>query len=71
MIGAMETFVVRVWTPGAPESRDGPQCLRGLVEHVRVGERRVFAGDDELLAMLREGALRQKGASTGPRDTVS
>lgn len=47
----METFVIRVWTPAEPE-HDGASGLRGLVEHVRLGERRPFDGGTELLAFL-------------------
>lgn len=47
----METFVIRVWTPGEPEV-DGSHALHGLVEHVRAGKRHAFDGGSELLAFL-------------------
>jgi hypothetical protein len=46
----METFVVRVWAPAEPEGA-GPR-LRGLLEHIRDGERRPFDGASDLIAQL-------------------
>lgn len=52
----METFVVRVWTPAEPEHEDA-QPLRGLVEHVRLGEQRRFDGAADLLAFLEAAVV--------------
>ncbi len=43
--------MIRVWTPAEPD-REGPAALRGLVEHVRLGEQRPFDGGRELIAFL-------------------
>jgi hypothetical protein len=58
----METFVVRVWTPGEPE-REGPRPLQGLLERVRDGERLRFDGGLELIRHLESAVA----ASTGER----
>jgi len=48
--------VIRVWTPAEPE-REGPAALRGLVEHVRLGEQRPFDGGPELIAFLEASVV--------------
>ena len=47
----METFVIRVWVP-AGEGDGGSSQLHGFVEHVRLGERRAFAGGGQLLSFI-------------------
>lgn len=49
----METFVVRIWIPGASEARPTPNVLRGFVQHSRNGGAASFSNGDELLASLR------------------
>lgn len=51
-MAAVETFVIRVWTPA--ECVDDPERfrLRGVAEHVSSGERRAFEGAGELLAFV-------------------
>lgn len=49
---ASRTFVVRLWGPGEPTG-DGPEALRGVVEHVRSGQSKPFRDADALLALLR------------------
>jgi hypothetical protein len=45
----VETFVIRVWVPAAPE----PQApLRGIVEHVGTHWSAAFGDGEELLASL-------------------
>jgi hypothetical protein len=51
----METFVIRLWTPAELEDATEPRHLRGIVEQVRVGERRTFRDGSQLLALLRAG----------------
>jgi hypothetical protein len=60
----METFVVRVWTPGEPEGEGAPP-LRGLLERVRDGERLHFDGGLELISQLESAVA----ASTGERSS--
>ena len=50
----METFVIRVWMPTGDEHDADAARLRGLVEHVRLGERGVFEDDGQLLAFLHQ-----------------
>jgi hypothetical protein len=45
----METFVVRVWSPGAD---DGPDGMRGTVTHLGSGASIVFTEPDALLRFL-------------------
>ena len=58
----METFVLRIWTPGPSENDNEPLGLRGLVEHVRFGEQRalVFESGDQLLTLLLHRAQRPR-----------
>jgi hypothetical protein len=46
----METFVVRVWTPGDAETGQAPEVLRGTVERVRSGVSATFSSAEELVA---------------------
>jgi hypothetical protein len=65
----METFLVRLWVPSAPENA-GAQPLRGIVEEVRTGSRRPFVGADELLAAL-EGEGADVEAHAGTRSSAN
>lgn len=49
---APSTFVVRLWEPAEPTG-DGPEALRGVVEHVQSGQSAPFPDADALLALLR------------------
>jgi hypothetical protein len=50
----METFVIRIWTPGGEEDAavlEGE--LHGLVEHVGGGKPIVFRKTEEMLSLIR------------------
>lgn len=49
---ATRTFVVRLWEPAEPTG-DGPEALRGVVDHVQSGRSAPFGDADALLAFLR------------------
>ena len=49
---ATGTFVVRLWGPAEPTG-DGPEALRGVVEHVQSGRSAPFGDADALLALVR------------------
>jgi hypothetical protein len=53
-VAGVETFVIRVWTPGEQEANPEDVVLRGLAEHVGSAERRAFHGASELLAFLEQ-----------------
>lgn len=48
----MRTYVVKVWVPAGDEP---PQELRGTVFDVSAGTERTFAGQADLIAVLRGG----------------
>jgi hypothetical protein len=51
----MITFIVRLWTPGDPESNtQNGAGLRGVVEQVDSGSSTVFVGETELLDFISE-----------------
>jgi hypothetical protein len=56
----MDTFVVRVWGPGADE--EGETGLRGVVEHVASGWSGRFRSAEELVSLLRTPGPRVEGA---------
>lgn len=56
----MDTFVVRVWGPGADE--EGETGLRGVVEHVASGWSGRFRSAEELVSLLRTPDPRAEGA---------
>jgi hypothetical protein len=66
---AMETFVVRLWTPDLPTDAAANR-IRGVVEHVGSGRSAAFAGEAELVAFLsgdrdattKRGGTRQVAA---------
>jgi hypothetical protein len=66
----VETFVVRIWA--AVEASGNPErlLLRGLVEHVRGGERRAFCGSPELIAFLERFAPPPPTEGGGSRCTT-
>jgi hypothetical protein len=53
MIRAVDTFVIRLWSPAdhATGAGDDP---RGVARHVGTGRAAAFRDGDELLALLRE-----------------
>jgi hypothetical protein len=64
-IDGMETFVVRLWTP-APEvdgAGEQPPVLRGLVDHPASGSSTPFAGERELLLLLRARLAEAKAGT--------
>ena len=65
---AMDTFVLRIWTPadaiGAPEAALG---TRGTAQHVGSGRSGIFRNDAQLLRLLDE--LRK--AATVDRDPAA
>jgi hypothetical protein len=48
---SVETFVVRLWTPGTRADWADPE-IRGVVRHVATGTERRFASPAELLEIL-------------------
>jgi hypothetical protein len=56
MLRAVDTFVIRLWSPAALATGDGDDP-RGVARHVGTGRAAAFRDGDELLALLR--ALRQ------------
>jgi len=62
-MGAMETFVVRIWVP-AEGAEASVEELHGVVEHIGSGRSRRFVGPTELLSFL--GQARRAGS--GQRD---
>jgi hypothetical protein len=59
----MEVFIIRVWRAGEQEISLGPRHLRGVIEHVRLGERRIFKDGGHLLALLHGGLQEPSDAS--------
>ncbi len=59
----METFIVRLWTPGTGGDRIDPE-IRGLVRHVASGTERPFASPAELLEFLAT-AIGPNGGDEG------
>jgi hypothetical protein len=56
----MDTFVVRLWTPGAPDGNAEAQPgLRGTAQHVGSGRSAPFRSGHQLLDLLAE--LRRPG----------
>jgi hypothetical protein len=53
MLGAVDTFVIRLWSPADPATHtgDGPH---GVARHVGTGRAAPFRDGGELLALLRE-----------------
>jgi len=50
----METFVIRIWTPGAEDTAVTLAAeLHGLLEHVGNGKPVVFRKTEELLSLIR------------------
>lgn len=48
----MQTFVVRVWVPAAPDG--GLPQLNGLVEHVASGRQQAFSGGPEVVEFITD-----------------
>lgn len=61
----MQTFVVRLWTPGFEPSERPPERLRGVVEDLGSGRSATFRHDDELLAFLRERRMEREQVGGG------
>jgi hypothetical protein len=60
----METFVVRVWKPGADDRPDG---LRGTATHLSSGVHVIFTEPDALIRFLA-GNLQRVTPTTDPLD---
>ncbi|MEN3361236.1 MAG: hypothetical protein V7637_5218 [Mycobacteriales bacterium] len=56
-MSGVQTFVVRLWTPAAPDG--GLPHLNGLVEHVGSGRRETFSGGPEMLEFITD-CLREQ-----------
>ena len=54
-MGAMKTFVVRLFVAGQHEPRVGEPTFHGFVEEIASGRTSSFADDRELLAFLDAG----------------
>jgi hypothetical protein len=64
----MDTFVIRAWTPAEEgDIVDEPLRLCGLVEHVRLGERRAFDGEEQLLTFIRASISRPPSHTASSR----
>ncbi len=50
-----EIFIVRVWREPHPGAEGGYEC-RGVVEHLRSGQRRFFRRLEDMTAFIRERA---------------
>jgi hypothetical protein len=59
----VQTFVVRVWTPAAPDG--APPRLNGLVEHVGSGQQRTFCGGPEVVEFITD-CLRERWGRPSP-----
>jgi hypothetical protein len=65
VIGPVESFLVRLWSPDPGEPVADP--LRGVVRRVTTGEERVFASEAELLGFLRTaGSEEPEGSDPRP-----
>ncbi len=64
---AVDTFVIRLWTPADPATAPG-DTPRGVVEHVGTGRAAAFGDGAALLALLRELPRRGGGPSAGASD---
>ena len=69
MLSGVETFVIRDWMPTGDECDRDAARLRGLVEHVRLGDRAPFENGDQLLAFLHGVCTpeSQRAAAKGER----
>lgn len=69
----MDTFVVRVYTPGQDSPRDDDR-LRGLVEEISTGSQATFHDAGELLSILYRPRRENPGVSpqrtAAPRATA-
>jgi hypothetical protein len=59
----VQTFVVRVWIPAAPDG--GLPQLNGLVERIGSGQRRTFSGGPEVVEFITD-CLREHWARPLP-----
>jgi hypothetical protein len=53
-MAAMQTFLVRVWTPATGEAGGVPAGIRGLVEHVGSRSSRPFEGEHDLARFIED-----------------
>jgi hypothetical protein len=67
-VPAMETFLVRVWTPAGGEPAAG---LRGTVRHLSTGDESSFADPEVLLAFLRDASVAAANESQSSRLSVT
>ena len=63
----MQTFVVRVWTPGEEGAPDG---FRGVCEHIGSGRQQVFPSPEVLLSFIAE-TLNGDGAAAAKPSKVA
>jgi len=62
MIGDVETFVIRIWTPDGREDDSEPRRLRGVVDHIGSGEHGAFRASEELVAFFVAGLDEPTGS---------
>jgi len=65
---AMETFIVRVWTPGDGER---PEGMRGTAVHLGTGEEITFSDPRRLIAFLGEKVGSDGGPAAAPASVES
>ncbi|MGA2282541.1 MAG: hypothetical protein ABSH07_02510 [Candidatus Dormibacteria bacterium] len=57
----METFMVRVWSPGDGER---PEGVRGVAVHLGSGRRITFSEPQRLIAFLGEAGATDEGSAS-------
>lgn len=70
MLGGMDHFVIRLWTPVSEPGATTPDAgMRGLVSHVSTGRSETFRDGQELLRRLID--LRSQDRTTTDREATS
>lgn len=65
MLRAMETYIVRMWAPGANLAPSpAVELTRGFVRHVRSGHEQSFTSWAELQAVLMGTRFEQRAKTT-------
>jgi hypothetical protein len=67
---AMQTFLVRVWTPAAGEEDDERLRFSGMVEHVASRRRETFQGELDLLGFIQACLQTPQGVGRADADEV-